>query len=439
VQNRLFIVSGAVISTLIYIFLNYWTERHEFVILFGGMSILFALYFCSALIPSIRPGRRDIFWLSIIFRGVLIFSIPFLSDDFYRFYLDGALTLNGTDPFAFKPVELDFSLIPDGDYLQQQIYPKLNSKEYYSVYPAFLQYLFALGVLIGGTVEGFCLTMKIFLLAGDFFLLAVLYRITSIIQVKSQRVALFMLNPLVIMETANLHFESLAVLFIALAWLFFMERKSTISGIMAGIAFQIKLLPILILPFLIKNASLKNTLWLGIGCFISTMLLIFPFLSSHFWPHFSQSLSLYFKTFEFNGGLYLLIREVGFAIKGYNIIDIIGSITPFLFLIVSFVLWLKGSLKNFPTTSLFVFTTYYFLASIVHPWYLIPILFFAAFTKYRFAWIWSLLVYLSYSSYHKNGATEENYWLVAIEYIVVWGYLAYELFFKKQIKDTAVS
>ncbi|MFN3916674.1 MAG: glycosyltransferase 87 family protein [Flavobacteriales bacterium] len=437
-QNRIFIVSGAVISTLIYIFLNHWTERHEFGILFGGMCILFALYFCSALIPTLRPGRRDVFWLSLIFRGVLIFSIPFLSDDFYRFYLDGTLTLNGTDPFAFKPNELDFSLIPDGNYLQQEIYPKLNSQEYYSVYPAFLQYVFALGALIGGTVEGFCLTMKAFLLVNDFFLLAVLYRITSTVQIKSQRAALFMLNPLVIMETANLHLESMVVLFIALAWLFFMERKNTISGVMTGIAFQIKLLPILILPFLVKNTSLKNILWVGLGFVIGTTLLIFPFLSTHLWPHFSQSLSLYFKTFEFNGGLYLLLREIGFLIKGYNTIDIIGSVTPVLFLIVLYAIWSKSSLKNFPTALLFVFTAYYFLASIVHPWYLIPVLFFATFTKYRFAWMWSFLIYLSYSSYHRSGTTEE-YWLIASEYLIVWGYLAYELFFQKQTTGTIAS
>jgi alpha-1,6-mannosyltransferase len=251
VQNRIFIISGSVVSALVYIFLNYWTERHEFELLFGGMGILFAFYFLSASVPSLRPGRRDVFWLSLIFRVLLIFSIPFLSDDFYRFYLDGALTLNGTDPFAFKPAELDFSLIPDGDYLQQQIYPKLNSKEYYSVYPAFLQYLFAVGVLIGGTIEGFCLVMKIFLFAGDFFLLAVLYRLTSLTQVKSQLVALFMLNPLVIMETANVHFESLAVLFIALAWLLFAEKKNTLSGVMTAFAFPIKLLPVVILPFFV--------------------------------------------------------------------------------------------------------------------------------------------------------------------------------------------
>jgi general stress protein CsbA len=63
----------------------------------------------------------------------------------------------------------------------------------------------------------------------------------------------------------------------------------------------------------------------------------------------------------------------------------------------------------------------------VHPWYIATPLLLSVFTKFRFPLVWSLLIMLSYSAY-ANAEFQENYWLIAIEYIVVIGVFLLENF-----------
>ena len=73
---------------------------------------------------------------------------------------------------------------------------------------------------------------------------------------------------------------------------------------------------------------------------------------------------------------------------------------------------------------------YYFLATTVHPWYLALPLILSIFTRFRFALVWSILVVSSYSAYSSMPATE-NPWLLTAEYLIVYGYLIYEVFLRK--------
>ncbi|MEX0359534.1 MAG: mannosyltransferase, partial [Allomuricauda sp.] len=50
----------------------------------------------------------------------------------------------------------------------------------------------------------------------------------------------------------------------------------------------------------------------------------------------------------------------------------------------------------------------------------------AMFTKFRFAMLWSFLVVLSYFAY-SNVDFDENLWLLAFEYLLVIGYMIYEI------------
>src|SRR5690606_17926293 len=89
------------------------------------------------------------------------------------------------------------------------------------------------------------------------------------------------------------------------------------------------------------------------------------------------------------------------------------------------------STKGLITTMLFVMTTYFFLSTTVHPWYLITPLFLSIFTRFRYMLVWSFLVIFSYYTY-SNPEFNENLWLVAIQYLIVMGYFGWELFRKNK-------
>ena len=81
-------------------------------------------------------------------------------------------------------------------------------------------------------------------------------------------------------------------------------------------------------------------------------------------------------------------------------------------------------------------SAYFFLSTTVHPWYIATPLILSIFTKYRFALVWSFAVFFSYYAYG-NAGFQENLWLVALEYILVYGVFFLEISGKIESKDPA--
>jgi hypothetical protein len=90
----------------------------------------------------------------------------------------------------------------------------------------------------------------------------------------------------------------------------------------------------------------------------------------------------------------------------------------------------KNKTQDVLTQSLIILTTYLFISTTIHPWYIIPLIFLSCFTNYRYPIIWSFTIFLSYFSYYEI-QVNENPFLLAIEYGLVIGILFYEIYFKK--------
>ena len=114
----------------------YGLARQESMLLVPAYAGLFFLY-------SWAVWRADDtrFWLtgSILIRLCLLGALPNLSDDFYRFIWDGRSWAAGIHPFAAMPAEVVTQNIPG---LDQALFEKLNSKQYFTVYPPLAQFVF---------------------------------------------------------------------------------------------------------------------------------------------------------------------------------------------------------------------------------------------------------------------------------------------------------
>ena len=85
----------------------------------------------------------------------------------------------------------------------------------------------------------------------------------------------------------------------------------------------------------------------------------------------------------------------------------------------------EKSVSNLFEVMLIVLTVYFFSSTTVHPWYVMNLILIGVFTRFNYQLIWSLTVILSYSAYAKD-TFEENLWLIAVEYCIVFGYIIYE-------------
>ena len=80
--------------------------------------------------------------------------------------------------------------------------------------------------------------------------------------------------------------------------------------------------------------------------------------------------------------------------------------------------WFSGALA--------VVAVSYLASAVVHPWYLAFPLLLCLFTRWRFPLAWSALAMLSYTAYSGTTVVEKPMWLI-IEYLAVYGFLAYEI------------
>jgi alpha-1,6-mannosyltransferase len=359
-----------------------------------------------------------------VLRLLLLFMLPNLSDDYFRFIWDGRLLAAGEQPFAALPRDVLHSGVAAGAQLTPELFSKLNSPDYFTVYPPLAQFTFWLAAVLGGkSIYGSVLVLRMLQLLAEAGTLWLLLKLLRKMEIPVRRILLYALNPLVILELAgNLHAEALMIFFVTAALYLLQSGRHTASAVLFGFSIASKLIPLLLLPLLLRTLGWKRTLRYSLIAGGTVTLLFIPLLAGGFLPHLFSSIDLYFQKFEFNASLYYVVREIGFAVKGYNIISVAGPALLLLSLgviaILAFRKTTEDAVPNFIRKSMFALLAYYLCASIVHPWYITPLVLFAVLVPMRFPVIWSAMAWLSYVAYG-NAEYAENYWLTAIEYVVV--------------------
>lgn len=398
-------------------------EREQFV----GLIIFFTVAFHSywALIGVGFPYKK-LLAIGIIARLFFFFSLPALSDDIYRFIWDGLLLKSGFNPYAKIPSELISSGNING--ITTELLNLLNSPDYFTVYPPINQAIFWLSTTIGG--DNYLIStnvIRVILLLAD---IGSCYFLRKILPEKKKKlVFLYFLNPLVIIEfVGNTHFEGVVIFFLLMGTYYLQKNKKVLSGLGFGLAIGTKLLPAIFLPILFLK-GLKNNKWqISIIAFFIAVLTIYPMLNTSSLDGMQNSLSLYFKKFEFNASLYFIARKIGEWYYGYNNIEKIGPLLSAFSLISILIISILGMVKKWQLerTLLLVLTSYLLFSTTVHPWYVIPLIPLAILSKFDYPITWSNLVFLTYFGYSSTGF-DLPIWVILAEYSLVIGWMVYEL------------
>jgi hypothetical protein len=457
-------------SCILYFYIGYFLERTAFnALLFTWFSLFVCFYYLT---KNKYLTFKHLVGISILFRLILLFQIPNLSQDFYRFIWDGRMILEGLNPYLSLPET----------YIQQGLKPiseavalyegmgELNGS-HYTNYPPLHQICFLIAALFSSkSILGSVVVLRVLIIIADIGILYFGKKLLEKLNLPIQNIFWYVLNPFIIIEmTGNLHFESIMLFFLVCALYKLSQKKWLFAGVLIACAISVKLVPFLFLPLFyqwftkpnesanILKQSHHNTVgkfeikkWIpsftGIkklivfyGIIFTTIIALFlPFYAPELIANYLKSVGLWFRKFEFNASFYYLFREIGYLFRGWNEIAIIGKITPILTLFfIGFLSFFRknSSITQLMTALLFGGSFYYFTTTTMHPWYLATLLILSVFTKYRFTIVWSLVIILSYQSY-ANSPWEENLWFVGLEYFIVFLYLIFELKKKNTIQLT---
>jgi len=399
-----------------------------FVMLFGLMFLVFTL------------AKDSTPWFYILTAGLLLrlslfLAIPQWSDDYARFLWDGELVRMMENPYSETPGEFLQNHPLEATPILHQLFPLLNSQDYYSVYPPLNQAVFWLSAeAADGRIAIGIISLRLLLLLGEIGVFMLFVRLLKTFQLPPKLVWLYWLNPLVIMEiTANLHFEGLVLLLLLAAVLALKNKQPSTAGSLWGLAVGIKLLPLLLLPSFVFYAETKRNTLFWFGGLVAALVSFFWLLLDSSWANFSQSVMLYQGKFEFNASIYYLFRELGFWVFGYNTIGVLSKRLS----VATWALVVYFSWENKPATVrelmdlwVLIYLIYLILQPVVHPWYLIPAFGLSVLTGRSTFVIWSLAAVFSYRAY-SGTIVEESPIYLTLEYLLVLGGIYLDYFLAK--------
>ena len=423
-------VVSAIVLTSATFYIAFVPTQSDFIEIILAFGIAFTGYSYLSFFSTTKT--RQILGLGLIIRIGTLFAFPNLSDDIYRFVWDGQLIAQGMNPYGYLPSDIISDL--EGSYWQKLL-SNMNSPDYFTIYPPFTQLIFYISTLAGENIWWNSFIIKVCFLVAEIFTFLGIVRLLEHLKKNTSLAAIYFLNPLIIVEgIGNLHFEIIMASF--LVWAIYytvVKEKIAIGALLFTLSIASKLLPLMFLPYFLFKLSNKNKIRFFSAGLLFMALAFLPIIIGLDFANFGSSIDLYFQKFEFNAGVYYLMRHIGQLWSGYNLIHYIGPLLGFTAVLLIFKKAYSSSnysLQEFLDFTFFSFCSYLLLATTVHPWYLVIPVMLSVFVRFRFAVIWSFLIMLSYINYSYDPYFE-NLWIVGLEYVLVFGMLVYEQMYSR--------
>lgn len=318
-----------------------------------GFAIAFAGYI-GLLSWGIVAGRKHWlinFWLLVLIaRGLSLNMLP--SDDLARYVWEGKILLEGHSPYTMPPD--DPSLI---EYRDARVYPMINHRDMPAIYPPFALEIFSALTTVTGSTEGF----RLFMVFIELCTIALMFRWLAALGIPRERIAVYALNPLVILSIAGHgHLDSIQLLFLILGLLLYRQGREGLGILSVTLAGLTKFLCFFALPFLITRKTVRHlipALVLVVVCYAP----FFTFLG----PFSLGNAGVYTGRFEFYSLTFAPLRTF-LGTTGAQVLTIV------VLGILAGGLWLTRTRPEQAIGPMFLAVT--LMNTTVHFWYLVPVL-----------------------------------------------------------------
>ena len=299
----------------------------------------------------------------------------------------------GVSPYAFEPSDDALA-----GWHDSEIYQRLNSPTYYSVYPPVSQLLFSASALAYGSLgwTGSWYLLKLILVVLEVVAIALLCMCA-----RPRLVALYALNPLVVLEVAGQgHTEGLVVFGVAM-FVWGLGSSQTAMGAGAVVATFAKLAPAPLAVVAVRRG--------GIRALASIVALSFA-AGIWFWTptalaHAGASLGLFVGTLDqyalpyraLKAALYPAVGDAAGRIASVSLVGLWSAA------VVSVIVVDDRSVRMATNALVVIIVGAALVTSTLHPWYFVPVLFVTPLVRrppVRWALIWlaglSSVTYLEY-------------------------------------------
>ncbi len=257
------LIIAVTLTIILYFLFAFYVERTQFsMVLFLYVSLFTTSFYI------LKKGKENIQLLtslSILFRLIFLFSIPNLSQDFYRFIWDGRMLFEGLNPYLYLPE----------NFINQHEFPVNQATELYAGmgtlngsnytnYPPLNQLSFYIAALFAGnSILGSVIVFRLQLILADIGIIYFGRKILKKLQLPIHNIFLYAINPFIIIElTGNIHFEPVLLFFLIWSLYLLFNHKWVWAAVLLACSISVKLIPLLFLPlfyqWFVKNNVFAN-------------------------------------------------------------------------------------------------------------------------------------------------------------------------------------
>jgi len=379
-----------------------------------GWYLLAFVAYLGALVWVERRGGVNMRWVwaaGIVFRLLLLFTVPTLSDDVYRYMWDGYVANNGVSPYAYaiEAAELDYLDIP-----QRRL---ANNSWMASPYLPVAQYLF-FGLTFLFPLDP--IFMQLAMVIIDLLSAFLLAKLLALAELPPLRLLIYLWNPLVIVEVAHgAHVDAWMICLMLVAiWLTWTSgppltppntrggtdnspepcigrrgwgvgarSKAYLAPLFLALATLTKIIPVLLLPIFFWRFSWRQLILYGTVC----VGLLIPAGLRAGWGLTGElngrglfgALRIYSAQWNFNSGIFHWLEEWLAQSGALDPFSISKNIILGLMLLTLLLVWLAArrqtSLLGTLRLMSIPYMAYLLLATTVHPWYALSLMIFLPF------------------------------------------------------------
>jgi alpha-1,6-mannosyltransferase len=381
-------------------------DLNAYVITFIWLFAIAFIVFCIA-VKLTLDGYFDelpnlswmIFGIAILFRLTIFWTVPTLSEDFFRYMLDGRAQVAGLSPYDYPPEAPQLNAIHD------QYFPKINWKQFKTPYPPGAENVFHLLAKLSSGLFGF----KFGILCFDILLVECLRRILKSEKRPPALLLLYAWHPLVVVEFAgSAHMDIIGMAMLCLSLMLFVRSQSALSGVTLAFAAMVKYLPLFAIPWMIKKGGWK---------FLLCGVVMLALLAVQFYTpdlRMLDGIRQYYQKWWFNDSLFSLLRSA-FGSAEYARRFGIG----FTVLVMLFCLIARFDVYR---SLLYIFGTVLLFSPVVHPWYVCWVIPFLVFHQSRAWMFFTGWIAISYYIRHMFpvGPWNEPIWFKFVIYVPLY-------------------